>query len=227
MDCRENHWHKSDNPWRFVGGCNFSYNPLGHGTLNQKSTWSVLIPVWLEPDGRTNFPIGSMDFLMSRKLRISSFNFSRIAIDGATDDWVDRDCKPKNAWQYMNNLSLPSSLTSNFSFLLLLLFQSSDWPEQNNEAKLKYNLQFTCSHTFWASCPSCWYAGAAAARAWRPPVACRPSCSCRSLPPSSRYIVSVGGIEKNWSYLSLIHAHRVLILSISNTWNWHGEIFLW
>ena len=40
--------------------------------------------------------MGSMDFLMSRRLRISSFNFSRIAIDGATVDWVDRDCKPIN-----------------------------------------------------------------------------------------------------------------------------------
>ena len=198
----------------------------GHGTLNQKSTWSVLIPVWLEPDGRTNFPIGSMDFLMSRKLRISSFSFSRIAIEGATDDWVDRDCKPKHAWKYMI-CQLPSSLTSNFSFLLLLLFQSSDGPDQNNEAKFTFNLQFTCSRTSWASCPSCWCAGAAAARAWPPPVACRPSCSCRSPPPSSSYNVSGDRIEKNWSYLSLIHAHRVLILSISNTWNWHGEIFLW
>ena len=167
-----------------------------------------------------------MDFLMSRKLRISSFNFSRIAIDGATDDWVDRDCKPKHAWEYMI-CRLPSSLTSNFSFLLLLLFQSSDWPKQNSEAKLKYNLQFTCSRTFWASCPSCWCAGAAAARAWPPPVACRPSCSCRSPPPSSSYNVSGDEIEKNWSYLSLIHAHRVLIFSISNTWNRHGEMFLW
>ena len=38
--------------------------------------------------------MGSMDFLMSRRLRISSFSFSRIAINGATVDWVDRDCKP-------------------------------------------------------------------------------------------------------------------------------------
>ena len=197
-----------------------------HGTLNQKSTWSVLIPVWLEPDGRTNFPIGSMDFLMSRKLRISSFSFSRIAIEGATDDWVDRDCKPKHAWKYMI-CQLPSSLTSNFSFLLLLLFQSSDGPDQNNEAKFTFNLQFTCSRTSWAGCPSCWCAGAVAARAWPPPVACRPSCSCRSPPPSSSDNVSVDGIEKNWSYLSLIHAHRVLILSISNTYNRHGEIFFW
>lgn len=38
--------------------------------------------------------MGSMDFLMSRRLRISSLSFSRIAMDGATVDWVDRDCKP-------------------------------------------------------------------------------------------------------------------------------------
>ena len=218
----------------------------------QKSTWSVFIPVWLEPEGSTNFPMGSMDFLMSRRLRISSFNFSRIAMDGATVDWVDRDCKPVNVnvdhigwWgqdkeRKVGVFDMPNPYRSKIksfhksnSIIWSHLWPRSPslssslmfWSTWSTAIRLKFQdqPQPTCCHTSWASFPSCWCVGAAAAAAWQPPAACHPSCSCRSQPPA---LWRVTTFDQNHfrTHLALIHPHCIFILSISHTLKIKGII---